>query len=212
MERPRPGARLGRTTCLGHPAAPRGSGPVDARSLRAGSDGCQTAAPGTLAAVADELGYDETLRALRRSLVVATGNAQAFGIRARGRPSLLSARGWAELAEIEAVLAQHLVQALRRELRAEPLSFWGRTAAMWRGIAGAVAPERSFVARLFRSASAHPVESWRAGAPQLEADLWPFFSARTHHLANALALALNEPAPYPPLFWHPGAREFRGGA
>ena len=159
--------------------------------------------------MAEALGYDETLAVLRRSLVVATGNAQAFGIRSRARPKLLSARSWAELALIEGLLAQRLTDSLRRELRVAPSTGWGRYQSTWRGLAGGLASEPRYVARLFQELRAHPVEQWRAGAPQLESSLWPFFSARTRYLVNTLALTLNEPSPHPALFWHPGAREFR---
>ncbi len=193
----------------GCPVAPRASGPAAARSLQRGRTGVNRGARVTLNAVEEALGYDETLTVLRRSLVVATGNAQAFGIRARGRPRLLSARGWAELAEIERLLALRLTDSLRRELRVAASSGWGRTQATWRGLAGGLASEPGFVARLFHEVRAQPVERWRAGAPQLESSLWPFFCARTRYLVNTLALSLNEPAPHPALFWHPGAREFR---
>ena len=115
---------------------------------------------------------------------------------------------WAELGGIEALLCERLVEALRRELRAEPWGTFGQASALLRGISTGLSPERSLLDRLCRKASANPVELWRAGAPQLEATLWPFFSARTRYLANTTALALNQPSPFPPLIWHPGRREF----
>lgn len=156
----------------------------------------------------EEVGYEDALRALRASLAEAAGNARVFAIRSRGAPRLLSAHSWGELAEIETLLVRELVLALRNELRVEPWSYATRLRAGWRGVLGGLRPEAGLVAGLLRELLEHPVERWRAGAPQLEAGLWPFFSARTRYLANTFALALNEPAPHAPLIWHPGRREF----
>jgi hypothetical protein len=157
----------------------------------------------------EEFSYDDAVAVLRHALLDAAANARAFGIRARGRPQLLSARAWAELAQIEALLARDLTDTLKLELHEEPWSPFRELRALLLGLWRALIPEPALVSRLYREASAHPVESWRAAAPQLEASLWPFFSARTRHLANATALALNEPQPHPALFWHPSRREFR---
>ena len=159
----------------------------------------------------EALGYEQALRALRGSLAQVAGNARAFAIRARGRPALISGHSWAELAQIEQLLAAKLEAVLRRELRAEPWSGFARLRALARGIRGGLEGERSFARRLLEEARAHPVERWRSGTPQLEETLWPFFSARTRYLANTLALALDEPTPHRPLIWHPARREFRGG-
>jgi hypothetical protein len=132
-------------------------------------------------------------------------------MRARGRPELVSSRSWAELAEIEALLGARLQAAIRQELRAEPLTPVVQLRALWRALRdGLLAAEARLVRRQLRAAASHPVASWRSGAPQLEADLWPFLEARTHYLANTFALALDEPAPFAPLIWHPGSRSFRG--
>lgn len=157
---------------------------------------------------AGELSYDETIRALRRALTEAGAHARAFSVRSRGRPKLISARTWGELGEIEALLVGALEEILRRELRAEPWTLPTRSRtgarALWESLRG----EEALVRALFDKARRHPVHEWRRGAPQIERTLWSFFVARTEHLANTLALALNEPAPYPPLLWHPGRREF----
>ena len=153
--------------------------------------------------------YDDAVAALRHSLFEASANARAFGIRARGRPQLLSARAWAELAHVEALLARDLTDTLKLELHHEPWAPFGEMWALLRGFWRALISEPALVTRLYREACEHPVESWRTAAPQLEASLWPFFSARTRHLANATALALNEPQPHPDLFWHPSRQEFR---
>ncbi len=158
------------------------------------------------------LSYDETVRVLRAALVEAEGNARGFGVRARGRPELVSSHSWRELAEIEDLLAQQLEAALRNELRVAPHSAFTRMRAHWRGLWGGLASERALMRRLFHESRHSQVATWRAGAPQLEAVLWPFFAARTQYLANTLALALDEPAPAPPLIWHPGRREFRQGS
>jgi hypothetical protein len=158
--------------------------------------------------VAEALGYDEAVAVLRRALAEAGGGARAFEIRARARPQLLSARSWHELAVIETLLAERLATALSRELRVSPWRFTTRARAGVRFVSGALVPEARAVRGVFERTRAHPVERWRAAAPQLEATLWPFFSARTRYLANVTALALSEPAPYPPLLWHPARREF----
>ncbi len=155
------------------------------------------------------LGYDATVRVLREALVEAEGNARGFAVRARGRPELLSSHTWRELAEIEDFLAQRLEAALRNELRVVPHTAFTRIRAHWRGLWGGLASEQGLVRRLLHASTHSPVEAWRAGAPQLEAVLWPFFASRTQYLANTLALALDEPAPSPALIWHPGRREFR---
>ena len=155
------------------------------------------------------LGYDASVRVLREALVEAEGNARGFAVRARGRPELLSSHSWRELAEIENLLAQRLEGALQSELRVVPHTAFTRIRAHWRGLWGGLASERSLVRQLFHQTSHSQVEAWRAGAPQLESVLWPFFVSRTQYLANTLALALDEPAPSSPLIWHPGRREFR---
>jgi hypothetical protein len=154
------------------------------------------------------LDYDETVRVLRASLVEAAGNAWAFGLRSRARPTLLSSRAWQELGAIEAVLVQHLEAALRRELRVEPRPLATRLRMYGRGLCAGLAGERSLVTRLLRESLRSPVQAWREAAPQLEAALWPFFVARTQYLANTLALALDEPTSFSTLVWHPGRREF----
>ena len=153
--------------------------------------------------------YDRAIQLLRRSLIETAGNAQAFAIRARGRPKLVSARNWAELAEIEARLARDLDDTIRLELRVGGFTFIGRALAFYRGIWLGLQSETWVVNKLFRDAAEHPIEQWREASPQLEASLWPFFVKRTHHLANTLALALDEPSPYPIIFWHPGRHEFQ---
>jgi hypothetical protein len=157
---------------------------------------------------ATQLSYDETVRALRGALAEAAGHARAFAVRARGRPQLVSTRTWGELAEIEALLAGAVETTLRRELRVEPWTLFvrGRTGA--RIIVESLRGERGLVRTLFEEARTHAVREWRQGAPQLEPTLWPFFVARSDYLANTFALALDEPAPHPPLLWHPGRREF----
>ncbi len=157
----------------------------------------------------DDLSYNEAIAVLRGSLIEASGNARAFAIRSRGRPSLLSARTWEQLAQIEARLARDLEDTLRLELHTEAWTWLARTRAFYRGPRLGLLGEERLVRELYRSAARHPVDLWRAGAPQLEASLWRFFSARTHYLANTLALALNEPAPHPALIWNPGRREVR---
>jgi hypothetical protein len=161
--------------------------------------------------VGESLDYDATLRVLRRTLGKVAGNARAFGMRARGRPELISSRTWAELAEIELLLVAQLQTAIRQELRAQPLTPLVQLSALWRAFRdGLMGGEARLVRRQLHAASSHPVASWRRGAPQLEPSLWPFLEARTHYLANTFALALDEPAPFPPLIWHPGSRSFRG--
>jgi hypothetical protein len=158
--------------------------------------------------VAEALDYDEVVALLRRALAEAGGHARAFELRARARPQLLSGRSWHELAVIEALLAERLRRALVHELRVEPWTFGVRARAGASFVLGALVPESRAVRRVFERTRAHPVERWRAGAPQLEQALWPFYSARTRYLANVTALALSEPAPYPPHLWHPARREF----
>jgi hypothetical protein len=156
-----------------------------------------------------ELGYDAALRVLRGALAAAAANAQAFATRSQLGQGLLSARGWSELAEIEAELTRRLEHALRRELRADPWPVPARLHCWLRAQRDIWSGERATLLRQLREASALPLGRWRAGAPQLESALWPFFEQRTHHLANTLALALGEPAPFPAIIWHPGRREFR---
>ncbi len=160
-------------------------------------------------ALGEPFGYDEAVIALRGALVETTAQARAFAIRARGRPALISARSWAELAEIEALLARDIQDCLRLELHVDPWPMMVRIRAGLRGLSTALAPEPRLLERLLPDSSQHPVEQWRQAAPQLEASLWPLFVSRTQHLANAAALALNEPHPYPALFWHAARREFR---
>ncbi len=159
--------------------------------------------------MAEELRYDDAITALRKALMEARTNARAFAVHARARPRLLSARTWAELAEIELLLARRLEQALSRELRVAPWTPLDRVRTWLGGLFGGLRPESRLVGELWRATLAHPVERWRTGTPQLEESLWPFFVSRTRHLANALALAQNEPAPYPQIFWHPGRRQFQ---
>jgi len=158
--------------------------------------------------VAQELGYDAAVAVLRAALAESGGSARAFELRSRARPRLLTARSWHELAVIEALLAARLATALSRELRVPPWSLAARARAGATFAARALAPETRVVRRVFERARTHPVERWRAAAPQLEGMLWPFFSARTRYLANVAALALSERAPYPPLLWHPARKEF----
>lgn len=159
--------------------------------------------------MAEAFDYDEAVVALRGALAETAAQARAFAIRARGRPALVSARSWAELAEIEAHLARDLEDCLRLELHVDPWPMTVRIRAGLRGVLTALASEPRLVERLLTGAADHPVERWRRAAPQLEASLWPLFVSRTRHLANAAALALNEPQPYPALFWHANRREFR---
>ena len=159
--------------------------------------------------MAEPFGYDEAVIALRGALVETAAQARAFAIRARGRPALVSTRAWAELAEIEALLARDIQDCLRLELHVDPWPMTVRIRAGLRGLATALASEPRLVERLLTEATHHPALQWRQAAPQLEASLWPLFVARTQHLANAAALALNEPQPYPALFWHAARREFR---
>ncbi len=158
--------------------------------------------------MAQELGYEAAVAVLRAALADASGSARAFEVRSRARPELLSARSWHELAVIETLLAERLATALARELRVAPWSLTARARAGASFVAVALAPESRDVRRVFARARSHPVERWRAGARQLEATVWAFFCARTRYLANVTALALSEPAPYPPLLWHPARREF----
>ena len=155
-----------------------------------------------------DLGYEEVVALLRRELRGVARNARVFGLRSRARPSLMSARSWAELAQIEVELQDILEHTLRLELHVEPWTGWGRTAVGVGSFIDSLADERRLLTRLFGTAAHHPVERWRAGVPQLEDALWPFLSGRTRYLANTLALALNEPAPFAQLIWHPRRRQF----
>ena len=157
----------------------------------------------------DDLSYNEAIAVLRGSLIEASGNARAFAIRSRGRPRLLSARTWEQLAQIEARLARDLEDTLRLELHTEAWTWLARTRAFYRGPWLGLLGEDRLVRALYHTATTHPVDLWRAGTPQLEASLWPFFSARTHYLANTLALALDEPAPHPARIWNPARQAFR---
>ncbi len=155
-----------------------------------------------------DLGYEEIIALLRRELRGVARNARVFGLRSRARPSLLSGRSWAELAQIEAELQDILEHTLRLELHVEPWTAWGRTAVGVGSFVASLTSERRLLTRLFGAAAHHPVERWRIGVPQLEDALWPFLSGRTRYLANTLALALNEPAPFAQLIWHPRRRQF----
>jgi hypothetical protein len=160
--------------------------------------------------VDDGLSYDETIKVLRAALVEVEGNTWAFQVRSRGQPKLLSSHAWRELGEIEALLVESIVEALSCELRAEPWTRFARLRARGRGLLKALAGERGVIERLCREFTHSPVEGWRRATPQLEATVWPFFVARTHYGANTFSLALDQPAPFPPLIWHPGRREFQG--
>jgi hypothetical protein len=113
-----------------------------------------------------------------------------------------------ELAEIEAILAADLEANLRRELRVEPWTMAMRYRAGLGAIVEALRGEEGLVGALLDRARRQPTDRWRQGAPQLEESLWPFLAGRTEHLANTLALALNQPAPFAPLLWHPGRQQF----
>ncbi len=155
------------------------------------------------------LDYDGALRLLRELLCEAAANTWAFRLRARRSPTLLSERGWMELAEVESRLRHCLEQGIRHELRTDAWTYLLRVRTVARGLRLALVGERAVVERLRHTSACAPLEAWRRGAPQLEQRLWPLLVPRTHHLANALSLALNEPAPFPPLIWHPGRGEFR---
>ncbi len=155
-----------------------------------------------------DLSYDEVVRLLRHELRSIGRNARVFALRARARPALLSAREWGLLAQIEAELQDMLQHTLRLELHVEPWSPWGQLRSTLASFRDGARGERALMTRLFLEAAAHPIERWRVGAPQLEDALWPFMSARTRYLANTVALALDEPAPFPPLVWNPRRREF----
>ncbi len=157
---------------------------------------------------ARDLAYDEVIVVLRRELRRVARNARVFGLRSRARPALLGARSWAELAQIEAELQDLLEHTLRLELHVEAWTTWGRSVGAFGSFVGSLVSERRLLTRLFAEAIHHPVDRWRAGVPQLEDALWPFLSARTRYLANTLALALDEPAPFPPLIWQPRRRQF----
>jgi hypothetical protein len=154
--------------------------------------------------------YDEAVRVCRRGVLDAAANAQGFALRAaRGGSGAVSPATWSELAQIEQLLVPRLEQALRRELRVEPWPFPSTLQASLLGFWRALAPEAMIARRLYLNAASGAVDRWRTGAPQLEGVVWPFWVERTHYLANTLALALNEPAPYGVLMWHPRLREFR---
>ncbi len=156
------------------------------------------------------LDYDETVRLLRASLSEAEANAWAFQVHSRARPALVSSRTWNELAQIEAVLAHHIEEALKRELRVEPRTVLTRVRKRWRQLSRGVAREHTLVARMLRESCRSPVSTWREQTPQLEGSLWSFFVARTQYFANTFSLALNEPTPFPPLVWYPSRRTFQG--
>ena len=156
-----------------------------------------------------DLDYDETVRALRRSLAESNGNARAFSLRSRGAPVLLSGRSWEELSSIETLLAALVEQAIQRQLKIEPWTTGPWVASLARVARnGLFGGERSVVARILGETRSHPVDGWRAGAPQLETSLWPFFVDRTRYLANTMSLALDERAPYPPRVWNPRRQGF----
>ena len=159
--------------------------------------------------MSQDLGYDATLRIVRAALVTAEGNAWGFQVRSRGAPKLLSRRAWQELCEVEGFLVSALREVLRRELRVEPQTLLMRLRTGWRCLSVALVGEQNVIVRLLGEGVASPLETWRRDATQLEASLWPFFVSRTQHLANVCALALDEPAPFPPLIWHPGQRQFQ---
>ncbi len=159
--------------------------------------------------MAGALGYDGTVRLLRSALAKTSGNAWAFQVRSRGQPKLLSASTWKSLCEIEQLLVAQIEQALRQDLRVEPRPWRVALSGQLRGLRVALAAEPGTVRRLHDEAVRARVSTWRERAPQLEARLWPFFVERTQYLANTLALALDEPAVFPALVWHPGRREFR---
>ncbi|MFQ5513400.1 MAG: hypothetical protein ACE5FG_03095 [Myxococcota bacterium] len=158
--------------------------------------------------VGKEFAYDEALAFLRSALVESAGNARAFERRAGGRPTQLSPRAWRELSEIELQLTNVLENVIRSELRETPWNGWLRLRAQALGCRGALGAEQRLIQRVHRRCVDAPLEQWRDARPQLEGVLWPFFVDRTQYLANTLALALDEPAPYRPLIWHPGRREF----
>jgi hypothetical protein len=145
---------------------------------------------------------------LRRELRRVARNARVFALRSRARPTLLSARSWAELAEIEAELQDLLQHTLRLELHVEPWTALGRVRTGIGSFLDSLRGERRLLERLLDEAVQHPIERWRSGVPQLEDALWPFLGGRTRYLANMLALALDEPAPFPPLLWQPRRRQF----
>ena len=159
------------------------------------------------AAEARDIGYDEIVGLLRRELGGVARNVRVFALRARVRPTLVSPREWTLLAEIETELQELLQHTLQLELHVDPWTMRRQLGSMLGSLIGGLRGERPLLLALLRDAADHPVERWRAGAPQLQ-DLWPFFAARTHYLANTFALALDEPAPFPPLVWNPRRREF----
>ncbi len=157
-----------------------------------------------------KLDYAAAVRVLQNALLEVAANARGFALRAQGKPTRLSARNWHELAEIEAFLSYQLEQNLRREMKATPWSPFRQMRAMFQGYWIGFGDEEARIRRAHQLVVASPVERWRAGAPQLEASLWPFFQDRTHYLANTFSLALNEPAPFPTLIWRPDRRAFQG--
>ena len=154
------------------------------------------------------LDYDTAIVLLRHELRRVACNARVFALRSRARPTLLSARSWAELAQIEAELQDLLEHTLRLELHVEPWTGWGRVQTGISSFLSSLRGERRLLESLLEEATRHPIEHWRNDAPQLEDALWPFLSGRTRYLANMLALALDEPAPFPPLLWQPRRRQF----
>ncbi len=156
----------------------------------------------------EPLSYDDAVRVLRRGLVESSAHARAFAVRAKGRPKLISARSWQELAQIEALLSRVLAETLRHDLRVDPFTYGVRAVSMLRRIRESLRGEERLVQGLFTETRSHPVRQWREGAPQIKGELWSFFEARTEYLANTFALALNEPSPYAPLVWNPGRQEF----
>ena len=163
--------------------------------------------------MSEELTYDATLALLKRSLLEIHGNAIGFLRRGERRPSnadiALSPRSWQELATIEALLARDVEDCIKLELHEEPWSPWSHMGTVFRGLFLSIGSDEKVLRKLHADLADHPVDHWRAGAPQLEASLWPLFANRTHYLANTVALALNEPPPYPTLIWLPRERKFR---
>jgi hypothetical protein len=155
------------------------------------------------------LSWDETVAVLQGVWVELQSNARAFQTRARGRPALLSAHQWGELADIEALTLPQLERALRSELHVEPGGTTAQVRIAMGSLRDGLRSERALLEALARRPSAHQIESWRAGTPQLEGSLWPWLADRCQHLANAVALALSEPAPYTVVIWQPRERRFQ---
>ena len=155
------------------------------------------------------LDYDEAVRVLRRRLVSSHATASAASSRAGRQDGEVSGRTWSEIAEIDALLVLQLETALTRELRATPWPGLSRARAFYAGIYRGFRGERDLALQLFEEARDEPVGAWRARAPQLEASLWPFWEDRNHFVANSLALALSEPAPFPAVIWISRERRFR---